>query len=53
MKLVLGFVFIIIPNILWAEDLSVISYFDDFHMAFSINKISERDYNLLVSLECK
>ncbi|MGU9779119.1 hypothetical protein ACV3J7_22605 [Salmonella enterica] len=51
MKLLLGFVFIIIPNILWAEDLSVISYFDDFHMAFSINKISERDYNLLVSLE--
>ncbi|HCM1918379.1 TPA: hypothetical protein N3A33_004387 [Salmonella enterica subsp. salamae serovar 28:r:e,n,z15] len=51
MRLILAFVFFIIPNILWAEDLSILSYFDKFYMAFSIDKLSERDYNLLISME--
>ncbi|ECF3155628.1 hypothetical protein ACVUCS_004428 [Salmonella enterica subsp. enterica] len=51
MKLILVFFLFVIPNILWAENLSVTPYFDEFYKAFSLNKLSEKDYNLLISIE--
>ena len=51
MKLILGFFLFVIPNILLAEDLSVIHYFDNFYRAFTANKLSDGDYNLLISLD--
>ncbi|EOF6573156.1 hypothetical protein ACK1H1_003878 [Salmonella enterica] len=51
MKLILGFFIFVIPNILWAENLPAAPYFDSFYRSFSLNKLSEKDYNLLISIE--